>query len=83
MGIAVIDRDRCIALQGIRCEVCYRVCPFIDEAITIKYSLREGDNIHAIFEPVIHADLCVGCGICEERCVITDPMAIYIKPRGS
>ncbi|MCL1847379.1 MAG: 4Fe-4S dicluster domain-containing protein [Coriobacteriia bacterium] len=83
MGIAVIDRDLCIALQGMRCEVCYRVCPLIDEAISIEYSLRKGDSHHAIFEPVINAEKCVGCGICEERCIISDPVAIYMKPRGS
>ena len=30
MGCAVINRDLCIAVQGMRCEVCYRACPFID-----------------------------------------------------
>ena len=81
MGTAVIDRDRCLSLKGMRCEVCYRVCPFIDSAIHIKYYLREGDSIHAIFEPVIDADHCTGCGICVERCPISDPPAILIRPR--
>ena len=39
MGIAVIDEDLCIAFQGMRCEVCYRTCPLIDEAIVIDYRL--------------------------------------------
>jgi len=82
MGLAIIDRDLCVALKGIRCEVCYRVCPLIDEAITIKYALREGDDRHAIFEPVINSDVCTGCGICEERCVIDSPaVAIRVKPQ--
>lgn len=81
MGTAVIDREHCIAIKGNRCEVCYRVCPLIDEAITIQYSIREGDDIHTIFEPVIDPDKCVGCGLCEERCVIGDPLAIRVKPR--
>jgi len=81
MGVAVIDRDHCIALRGMRCEVCYRVCPLIDKAIRIKYSLRENDRRHAIFEPVIDGEHCVGCGICEERCVISDPVvAIRVRP---
>jgi ferredoxin-type protein NapG len=82
IGIAQLDRDLCIALKGMRCEVCYRSCPLINEAITLKYSLREGDATHAIFEPVVNPDVCVGCGICEERCVISDPaVAIRIVPR--
>ena len=40
MGVAVIDEDLCIAFQGMRCEVCYRTCPLIDEAIVIDYRLR-------------------------------------------
>lgn len=83
MGVAVINEETCIAYQGMRCEVCYRVCPFIDEAITIDYRLRQGDNIHAIFAPVINPDKCVGCGICVERCVVNDPVPIKVEPRAS
>lgn len=84
IGVAVIDRDLCIALQGMRCEVCYRACPLIDEAITLSYSTREGDAIHSIFEPVIHADACVGCGLCEERCVVSEPhVAIQVQRASS
>ncbi len=73
MGIAVIDEDLCIAFKGMRCEVCYRVCPLIDEAITIDYRLRENDAIHSVFAPIINQDKCVGCGLCVERCVVDEP----------
>ncbi|MBE5711991.1 MAG: 4Fe-4S dicluster domain-containing protein, partial [Slackia sp.] len=62
MGCAVINRDLCIAVQGMRCEVCYRACPFIDSAITIGASVREDDAIHAVFEPLVDPEKCVGCG---------------------
>lgn len=65
--------DLCIAFQGMRCEVCYRTCPLIDEAIVIDYRLREGDAIHSVFAPVIDEDKCVGCGLCVERCVVSEP----------
>ncbi len=81
MGIAVIDEDLCIAFQGMRCEVCYRACPLIDEAIAIDYRLRDGDAIHAVFAPVVSEDSCVGCGLCVERCVVDEPkVAIRIRP---
>ncbi|MEG1825831.1 MAG: 4Fe-4S dicluster domain-containing protein [Gordonibacter sp.] len=73
MGTAVIDEDLCIAFQGLRCEVCYRTCPLIDEAIRIDYRMREGDAIHAVFAPVIVQDSCVGCGLCVQRCVVGEP----------
>lgn len=37
MGVAVINEDTCLSFQGMRCEVCYRACLLIDEAITIDY----------------------------------------------
>ena len=73
MGTAVIEEDLCIALQGMRCEVCSRVCPLIDEAMTIDYRMREGDAIHAVFAPRIDREKCVGCGLCVERCVVGEP----------
>lgn len=82
MGHAVIDEDLCIALQGMRCEVCYRACPLIDRAITIDYRLREGDSIHSVFAPVIDEQACVGCGLCVERCVIGQPEVAIKVVRG-
>ena len=73
MGLPVINRDLCIAVKALRCEVCYRACPLIDEAIRIEYKMREGDAIHSVFEPVIDEDACTGCGLCVERCVVDKP----------
>lgn len=81
MGVAVIDEKACIAFQGMRCEVCYRVCPLIDDAITIDYRMREGDAIHSLFTPLINSETCTGCGLCVERCVVSEPdVAIRIVP---
>ncbi|MDR2587527.1 MAG: 4Fe-4S dicluster domain-containing protein [Coriobacteriales bacterium] len=81
MGTAVIDDELCIAIKsGIRCEVCYRSCPLIDQAITVEFRPREGDETHVIFAPVIDKDQCVGCGLCVERCVVSDPaVAVRIE----
>ena len=51
MGCAVINRDLCIAVQGMRCEVCYRACPLIDEAIVIDYRMRETLKVDQVIEP--------------------------------
>lgn len=84
MGVAVINEDTCLSYQGMRCEVCYRACPLIDEAIVIDYRPREGDDIHAVFAPQVVNDSCAGCGLCEQRCPVSDPApAIVVVPAGA
>lgn len=80
MGTAVIvERQECLSLKGLRCEVCYRVCPAIDKAITVENYLNAKTGRHAIFEPVVHKEHCTGCGICEQACVLERP-AIVVGP---
>jgi len=80
MGLAVVaDQETCIAFLGLRCELCYNVCPVRGKAITIerKHNIRSGK--HALFIPVVHSDSCTGCGKCEEAC-ITEVASIKILP---
>ena len=80
MGVAVLlGRETCLNLQGLRCDVCYRVCPLIDEAITLERRHNERTDKHAILEPMVHVDKCTGCGICEKSCVL-DVSAIKVLP---
>jgi len=67
MGLAVVDPGSCLSWLGLRCEICYRVCPLKGKAITIVHQPRRLSP-HALFVPVVHADACTGCGICEQRC---------------
>ncbi|MDG5468828.1 MauM/NapG family ferredoxin-type protein [Deltaproteobacteria bacterium IMCC39524] len=80
MGTAVIsEREECLSIKGLRCEVCYRACPVIDKAITVENYLNVETGRHAIFEPVVHKKDCTGCGICEKACVLERP-AIVVQP---
>ena len=77
MGTAVIvDREGCLSLRGLRCEVCYRNCPLMDKAITIEARHNPRTGSHSIMEPVVHLDKCVGCGICEKTCVREKPVIV-------
>ncbi|UCH79689.1 MAG: ferredoxin-type protein NapG [Nitrospiraceae bacterium] len=80
MGLAVIDRETCIAYAGIQCDACYRACPLIDKAITVDYTRNIRTGKHAMLAPVVHSNSCTGCGLCEKAC-ITDKAAIFVLPR--
>lgn len=81
MGLAVLsDQETCLAFLGLRCEVCYRVCPLIDKAITLRYRSQARTGAHAFFEPVVNSDACTGCGMCEHACVLEEA-AIKVFPR--
>ena len=81
MGLAVlIDQENCLNFQGLRCDVCYRVCPVIDKAITLEMHRNVRTGHHAVFIPTVHSDACTGCGKCEESCVLEDT-AIKVLPR--
>ena len=79
MGVAVIDTKSCIAFWGIQCDACYRACPLLDEAISLVYDKNERTGKHAFLTPVVHPDVCTGCGLCERACV-TEKAAIFVLP---
>jgi len=80
MGLAVVvDQENCIAFQGLRCEVCFNICPIRGRAITLdmQHNVRSGK--HALFIPVVHSDACTGCGLCERACILEEA-AIKVFP---
>ena len=80
MGLAVlIDEENCLNFQGLRCDVCYRVCPSIDKAITLEMQHNARSGKHAMFIPTVHSDACTGCGKCEKACVLEEA-AIKVLP---
>lgn len=82
MGLAVlVDQESCLNFLGLRCEVCYRVCPAIDKAITLEVRPNTRTGRHAMFIPTVHSDHCTGCGKCEHSC-ITEEASIKVLPLG-
>jgi ferredoxin-type protein NapG len=81
MGTAVvIDQETCIAFLGLRCEVCFNVCPVRGDAITLDMRHNERSGRHAMFIPVVHSDACTGCGLCEKACILENESAIKVLP---
>mgnify|MGYP001820115886 FL=1 len=80
MGLAVVvDQESCIAFHGLRCEVCFNVCPIRGRAITLDMQHNERSGKHALFIPVVHSDACTGCGLCERACIL-DEAAVKVFP---
>lgn len=80
MGLAVlVDHETCLNFLGLRCDVCYRVCPAIDKAITLDLQHNERTGKHTMFLPTVHSEACTGCGKCEASCVL-EVSAIKVYP---
>ncbi|HMW51973.1 MAG TPA: ferredoxin-type protein NapG [Rhodocyclaceae bacterium] len=81
MGLAaLVDHESCLNFLGLRCDVCYRVCPVIDKAITLETQHNPRSDRHAMLLPTVHSDACTGCGKCEKSCVLPEA-AIKVFPR--
>lgn len=70
LGTAEIDQDRCVRWNGEPCHACIVACPIGETAI--KRDRRQ--------RPVVVADGCTGCGLCERACP-TDPASVRVIPR--
>ena len=82
MGIAVlIDHETCLNFLGLRCDVCYRVCPVIDKAITLEMVPNVRTGRHAMFLPTVHSEHCTGCGKCEKSCVLEEAAIRILPPK--
>jgi ferredoxin-type protein NapG len=79
MGLAVVHKESCIAFWGIQCDACYRACPLLGEAITIEMQRNDRTGKHTFMLPIVHDNVCTGCGLCEIACVTEKP-AIFILP---
>ena len=74
-----IDTENCLNFLGLRCDVCYRVCPVIDKAITLE-KVSQPAQRPARHVPAHRAcEACTGCGKCEKSCVL-EKAAIKVLP---
>jgi ferredoxin-type protein NapG len=82
MGLAtLVDHETCLNFLGLRCDVCYRVCPLIDKAITLDIVPNTRTGRHAMFLPTVHSDACTGCGKCEKACVLEEAAIRVLPPK--
>ena len=81
IGKAHIDRDRCLPwAENQECIVCEEMCPIPDKAIELELvEVPDGvGGIKILQRPVVIRKLCIGCGICENKCPVSGEAAIQI-----
>jgi ferredoxin-type protein NapG len=75
LGTAKVDHALCLRDRGENCTLCLDVCPVMDEnpALCALVASPLTGKI------IVHKNICIGCGLCENRCP-TEPRAITIIP---
>jgi Pyruvate/2-oxoacid:ferredoxin oxidoreductase delta subunit len=81
LGLAAFDTSRCLPYAyGRECMVCEEHCPIPTKAIHFvetEIRLRDGST-RVLKQPRVDPDRCIGCGICEAKCVFRDRPAIHV-----
>ncbi len=85
LGTAFYDFGRCLPhAMEVPCVVCEEVCPVSPKAIMTKdVEVKDAfGELVILNKPFIVPDLCIGCGICQTECPVTDSRAVYVTPVG-
>lgn len=69
MGTAVVDERTCVSHNRTgACGACHTVCPLRGKAI-----------VQGLYNaPEVDEDVCVGCGLCEQACILKGVKAIRV-----
>ncbi len=81
IGKAAFDRKRCLPwAKDEECLVCQEQCPLPQKAITTTTCLitQADGKTKLLKRPHVDRDLCIGCGICENKCPLDGPAAIRV-----
>ncbi len=86
MGQAYFDKSRCIPWYSKEdCLVCEEHCPTPDKAI--KFDIREArapdGSTRVVKFPYVNEELCIGCGICENKCPVVGKAGIFVTSSGN
>jgi polyferredoxin len=81
LGTALIDRSLCLPwARNTECLVCEEHCPVSPKAIRLQRVIVKGKTIS---RPQVVPELCVGCGICQNKCPVRPGRAISVSPEGA
>jgi ferredoxin len=82
IGLAHFDKNLCIPYdRNEDCIVCEEHCPTPDKAI--KFDLKEvifaDGTAKMVKYPYVVKDLCIGCGICEDKCPLVGKAGVFVN----
>lgn len=83
IGAAGFDRNRCLPYaKGTPCIVCEEHCPLPDKAIKFRETavLNPEGKMVTIKQPYVVESLCIGCGICENKCPLEGKAGVLVLP---
>ena len=80
IGLSMVDKDRCLPYAyGKQCQMCYDQCPLSDKAISmVEADVTVGSKTLKLKQPQVDSKLCIGCGICENKCPVEGKSAIRV-----
>ena len=85
IGRAYFDKNRCLPYaNGVPCIVCEEHCPTPDKAIKSREAqvLNAKGELVTLLQPYVIDALCIGCGICENRCPLSGEAAVVVTSAG-
>ncbi len=85
IGRAQFDKNRCLPYaKGVPCIVCEEHCPTPDKAIKFRSTTVKsmtGMDVQ-VQQPYLIDTLCIGCGICENKCPLPGSSAVIVTSDG-
>ncbi len=81
MGTAHFDKTRCIPwYYGENCLVCEEHCPLPEKAIRFREenTITIDGKETSVLLPYVDEMLCIGCGICANRCPVEGEKGIFL-----
>ncbi len=85
IGRAHFDKNRCLPYaDGVPCIVCEEHCPTPDKAIRFREATvlnSRGERV-TLRQPYVVEELCIGCGICENKCPLPGYAAVIVTAAG-